>query len=276
LIDRKIGTGFQIFNSADFSAQYKIKKENEYLEEIILRELNGRAMANSRGIAEKFNKRHDHVIRDIRKIADQLGSPQNWGRLFEEAEYTNEQNNQIYKEFLLTRDGFSLVVMGFTGAKALEWKLKYIEAFNKMEEALKGQNKSLPTTYKKALMQLLEQVEINEQLEEERKVLLPKADYHDEVLNKDGLITTTVVAKDLGFKSAAKLNQIMFLNKIIFKNQSGTWCPYANHEWLITEWYADYQSYEREKAKPCLKWTEKGRKWIVENFGKWCENLKED
>ena len=43
-----------------------------------------------------------------------------------------------YTEYLLTRDGFSLLVMGFTGSRALEWKLKYIEAFNKMEQAIKN------------------------------------------------------------------------------------------------------------------------------------------
>ena len=101
----------------------------------------------------------------------------------------------------------------------------------------------------------------------------PKVEYHDTVLNKDGLITTTVIAKDLGFKSAAKLNQIMNLNGIIFKNKSGTWCPYAEYEWLITDGYADYQSYESEKAKPCLKWTEKGRKWIIGNYNSWVMKL---
>ena len=118
---------------------------------------------------------------------------------------------------------------------------------------------------------LLEQK--NEILTEENAEMKPKAEYHDEVLNKDGLITTTVIAKDLGFKSAAKLNQILNLNHILFKNQSGTWCPYAEYEWLITENYADYQSYGAEKAKPCLKWTERGRKWITENYNKWVQNL---
>lgn len=103
--------------------------------------------------------------------------------------------------------------------------------------------------------------------------LIPKAEYHDNVLNKDGLINTTVIAKDLGLSSAIKLNHIMYLNNIIFKNQSGTWCPYANYKWLITEKYADYKSYDTEKAKPCLKWTEKGRKWIIENYNKWISRL---
>lgn len=104
--------------------------------------------------------------------------------------------------------------------------------------------------------------------------LIAKADYHDAVLNKEDLITTTIIAKDLGFSSASKLNQIMKSNRIIFKNQSGTWCPYSDYEWLITDGYADYRSYKEEKSKPCLKWTEKGRKWIVENYHEWIANLK--
>ena len=253
------------------------------MNEIILKEENGQVLASSRDVAEKFGKQHNSVLKTIygenRKgehingLADEiLASGNPLTKYFIESEYENR--GKKYKECLMTRDGFSLVVMGFTGNNAIEWKLKYIDAFNKMEEELRKQSsKALPTTYKEALLQLLEQVEKNEKLEEERKILLPKADYHDEVLKKDGLITTTVVAKDLGFKSAAKLNQIMFLNNIIFKNKSGTWCPYADYEWLITDGYADYQSYENEHSKPCLKWTEKGRKWIVENYNNWVMKL---
>lgn len=110
-----------------------------------------------------------------------------------------------------------------------------------------------------------------EQIEEQR----PKVEYHDDVLNKDGLITTTVIAKDLGLRSAAKLNNIMHLAGIIFKNKSGTWCPYADYEWLIKENYADYQSYRDENSKPCLKWTEKGRKWIIGHYDDWVRELTE-
>lgn len=95
--------------------------------------------------------------------------------------------------------------------------------------------------------------------------LIPKVEYHDNVLNKDGLITTTVIAKDLGLRSAQKLNEIMHMNEIIYK-KDGSWCPRAEYYWLIKEEYADYQSYENEHSKPCLKWTEKGRKWIIEHF----------
>lgn len=64
--------------------------------------------------------------------------------LFIPSEYRHEQNGQIYREYLLTRDGFSLLVMGFTGAKALEWKLKYIAAFNAMEKKLTNMNNLSP------------------------------------------------------------------------------------------------------------------------------------
>lgn len=91
----------------------------------------------SRDVAEVFGKRHDHVVRDIEKIISQLGSPQNWGSLFIKSEYIDSQNKQKYTEYLLTRDGFSLLAMGFTGEKALQWKLEYIRVFNEMEKELK-------------------------------------------------------------------------------------------------------------------------------------------
>ena len=240
------------------------------MNEIILQNKDGQILASSVEVAERFGKEHSKVKRSIQALEKDVA---NFGEMFN-LSYYEDSYGRKQEEYCMNRDGFSLIVMGFTGKKALEWKLKYINAFNRMEEELKKQSvRALPTTYKEALLQLLEEVEKNEKLEEERKVLLPKADYHDEVLNKDGLITTTVVAKDLGFRSAAKLNQIMFLNNIIFKNKSGTWCPYANYEWLIEEDYADYESYTNEHSKPCLKWTEKGRKWIVENYNKWVKNL---
>ena len=52
-------------------------------------------------------------------------------KMFIESTYKVEGNNKTYKEYLMTRDGFTFIVMGFTGEKADEFKLKYIDAFNK-------------------------------------------------------------------------------------------------------------------------------------------------
>lgn len=252
------------------------------MNEIILKEENGQVLASSREVAEKFGKRHDSVLRDIDNLI-KSDSTILWSEMFKETTYTNSRGKD-YRCFDMNRDGFSLLCMGFTGKKALEWKLKYINAFNQMEEKLKSSTQLTEEEKYKLMLFSKDASEVayahNKLVEiataplvAEIKEQKPKVEYHDDVLNKEGLITTTVIAKDLGFKSATKLNKIMNMNKIIFKNQSGTWCPYADYEWLISDGYADYQSYTQEHSSPCLKWTEKGRKWIIENYNNWVMKL---
>lgn len=92
------------------------------------------AVTDSLIVAEYFHKDHRKVLRSIDNLLG--GLPKNGHTLFKETSYIEEQNGQEYRKFLINRDGFSLLAMGFTGKKALQWKLKYIEAFNKMEQAL--------------------------------------------------------------------------------------------------------------------------------------------
>lgn len=94
---------------------------------------------SSRDVAENFGKTHDNVIKAIQNHIKTLINTDSskLSSLFIESKYTTENANGVYyKEYLLTKDGFSLLVMGFTGQEALRWKLKYIEAFNKMEQQL--------------------------------------------------------------------------------------------------------------------------------------------
>ena len=93
----------------------------------------------------------------------------------------------------------------------------------------------------------------------------PKVEYHDAVLNKSGLMTTTAIAKDLGFKSAKQLNDLLKRDKVIYK-KSDTYYLYADYEYLITEGYCDYKSYKTENSSLSLQWTEKGRKWLKERY----------
>ena len=263
------------------------------MNEIILSEKNGQVLASSREVAERFGKAHGSVLKTIcgetrngkhvNGLCDEiLASGNPLTKYFIKSTYMNR--GKEYPEYLMTRDGFSLLAMGFTGKEAVEWKLKYIDAFNQMEDRLKNGNQLTEEEKLKLMLFSKDASEVayahNRLIElatapliAENEELKPKAEYHDEVLKKDGLITTTVVAKDLGFSSANKLNKVMNANHIIFKNQSGTWCPYAEYEWLIEDNYADYESYTNEHSKPCLKWTEKGRKWIIENYNQWVMNL---
>lgn len=92
------------------------------------------AVCTSLDVAETFEKRHDHVLRDIRE----LGCSEEF-RLsnFGESSYLNEQN-KAQPMFIMTRDGFTLLVMGYTGSLAMKFKEAYIKQFNAMEIALQG------------------------------------------------------------------------------------------------------------------------------------------
>ena len=106
------------------------------MDEIILKNENGQVVTSSRDVAEKFGKRHDSILRDIDNLI-KSDSTILWSEMFVETSYTNGRGKE-YRCFNINRDGFSLLCMGFTGKEALEWKLKYINAFNKMEEKLKS------------------------------------------------------------------------------------------------------------------------------------------
>lgn len=100
--------------------------------DIILSTQNGEPVASSRQIAESFEKRHDHVMRDIDSI--KKDAP-NFGEMFFETQ-APDSYGRPQRTYLMNRDGFTLLAMGFTGKAALEWKLRYIAAFNAMEKQL--------------------------------------------------------------------------------------------------------------------------------------------
>lgn len=118
----------------------------------------------------------------------------------------------------------------------------------------------------KLATELKQEQEKRKALEQKVEEDKPKIEYHDCVLNKSGLMATSIIAKDLGM-SAQKLNKILNDKKIIYKDSTKVWKVYSNYEWLMTEGYADYVSYTEESAKPTLKWTEKGRQWIMKQLG---------
>lgn len=92
---------------------------------------NGEVFANSRDVAAYFGKEHRNILRDIEKLIGE-------GVLkFEHTPYIDPQNGQTYKSYNMDRDGFTLLAMGFTGKKALKFKLAYINQFNAMEAELR-------------------------------------------------------------------------------------------------------------------------------------------
>ena len=94
---------------------------------------NNQVVVSSRDVAENFGKQHKNVLRAIDDLVAQNSATQN---MFNEQ--VREYHGQDFRYYYMNRDGFSLLVMGFTGKEAIEWKLKYIEAFNEMEKKLKN------------------------------------------------------------------------------------------------------------------------------------------
>ncbi|WP_202973813.1 Rha family transcriptional regulator [Lysinibacillus parviboronicapiens] len=93
---------------------------------------NRQAVTTSLQVAESFEKRHDNVLREI----EGLLKNEEAHNYFREGTYEHPQNKQQYRMFYMNRDGFTLLAMGFTGQKAIQFKLAYIQAFNEMERQL--------------------------------------------------------------------------------------------------------------------------------------------
>lgn len=108
--------------------------------QVLVTSYNGVLVADSVQVAEQFGKKHKDVLEAVDKLVYEIAaqSAENSADYFIQDTY-KDVRNRTQRKYLLTRDGFSLLVMGFTGPAALHWKLLYIEAFNKMEEALKMQ-----------------------------------------------------------------------------------------------------------------------------------------
>lgn len=109
--------------------------------EIAIETLHGKPAIVSKELSLRFQKKHNHVLRDIERIRSQVPRmffQSNFGQMFTD---TNIGNGAIRQDrvYLLTRDAFSLLAMGFTGKAAILWKLKYIEAFNALEQGVIGQ-----------------------------------------------------------------------------------------------------------------------------------------
>lgn len=158
----------------------------------------GTPVTTSLLVAEKFGKHHRNVLRDIDGLIAQLASndvlkiEHPLKAMFAQVDnWVGQQNNRHY---VMTRDGFTLLVMGFTGPQAMAFKLEYLNEFNRMEAELqvRTQAQQLPQTFAQALRALAEAEEIKEQ----QQVLLtqqagkieedaPKVDFYEAVTTSE-------------------------------------------------------------------------------------------
>ncbi|MBK9073333.1 MAG: phage regulatory protein/antirepressor Ant [Myxococcales bacterium] len=159
----------------------------------------GEVFATSRDIAAFFGKRHDHVLRDIGNLI--AAEPQLGLANFGETPYVEASNGQTYRMYEMDRDGFTLLAMGFTGTKALKWKLRYIEAFKAMEAELSriaqagtAIDLNNPAQLRALLLNYSDQAE---RLERRVQELLPSQEALARISKADGSLCITDAAKAL-------------------------------------------------------------------------------
>lgn len=107
-------------------------------EVFVARTENNSMYTTSKDVADKFDKRHADVLRAIENLATQNCVAKSY---FHSSTYENR--GKQYPMYYITRDGFTLLAMGFTGSDALEWKMKYINAFNRMEQIIRNELNAL-------------------------------------------------------------------------------------------------------------------------------------
>ncbi|OZS79476.1 Rha family transcriptional regulator [Tetzosporium hominis] len=225
----------------------------------------GQLVTDSRDVAEMVGKSHDQLMRSIRTYVDYLDSAKlQTQNFFIPSTYTSAQNKEM-PCYLLTKKGCDMVANKMTGEKGVLFTAAYVTKFEEMEKQLAHR---LPTSYKEALVALLEEVEKRERIETKNLVLeqqvmelKPKATYYDLILQNKSLLTATQIGKDYGM-GAPKFNQLLHKFGIQYK-QGGVWLLYAKYQ---DRGYTQTSTYalDEEYSKINTKWTQKGRLFLYD------------
>lgn len=213
---------------------------------------------SSREVAKMMEVRHGDLLEKIDKINKDFDN----GKIRYQKywiEGTFENRGKQYREYQVTKLGCEFLAHKTTGKKGTLFTARYMDKFEEMKVEVTRNSYMIADPIERAKAWIRE--------EEERKMLAltveqqkPKVEYHDAVLNSDKLVTTTDIAKDLGM-SARSLNLKLNELGIIFK-QGKSWKLYAKHQNKVPE-YCDYHINEFGQT---LKWTERGRKFIIDTL----------
>lgn len=183
-------------------------------------------VVSSRVIAHELGKRHADVVNQIENIFND----ENVRRSIIKSKY--EHRGNIYKEYLLTKDGFILYMFNIQGYN--DFKMAYINRFNEMEKALKEMSVPKLPSYAEALRQLADSIETNERLMIENKEMKPKAEFFDAVTDSKTAIQMGDVAKvlDMGM-GRNKLFEIL-RNQRVLMQDNRPYQKYIDNGWFRT------------------------------------------
>ena len=220
----------------------------EYVGELV-NNSNGTIHTTSQIIAEAFGKRIDIIHRNIAEM------PESFLHNFAEVTETTPAG-RTSKYYNISRDGMSMLVMGFTGSKAMSFKIKFIEAFNLMEKKLLEEPKFIvPTNMMEAMQLAMEQMEVADKLQEKVDIL-----YAPETAK---LYTTNEIAKALG-TTAIRFNKQLMWDDILYRGitTNGAKLPKVKYEkYVVVNNF--HHSYGVEYS---IKWNEDGREFLLKKY----------
>lgn len=156
---------------------------------LVYKSQKGTPVTDSLKVADTFGKQHRNVLQAIRNllVGAENSAMKNW---FYESTYLNERG-QSFPVFVMNRDGFSLLAMGLTGAKAMQFKVGFIEQFNQMETIIKdvAQHPAIPQTLSEALRLAADQAEQIEQQQKQIEAQRPRVLFSQSVeTSKDSVL----------------------------------------------------------------------------------------
>lgn len=246
---------------------------------------NNQALTSSLLVAKKFGKEHSDVLKAIDALINKMPDNQCEGYFDDTSIDISQPNGGVRKSrvIVMNRDGFTLLVMGFTGEKALKFKIEYISAFNKMEETIKSGVFQVPQTFSDALMLAAKQQKLIEEQQKEISqnateikdlsdavaTMKPKADYCDLILANHATICTTSIAQNYGM--SAKAFNILLRNLGIQHKIASQWilkAKYLPYGYIQSESVVIEHNDGRKETKQHSKWTQKGHLFLYEELKK--------
>ncbi|QUT74884.1 Phage regulatory protein Rha (Phage_pRha) [Bacteroides salyersiae] len=259
--------------------------------DIVFQGSEGQPLTSSVLVAEKFDKRHCDIIKKIKGLLND--SPQKCGQFFVSSTYTDSSGKENLM-YIMNRDGFTLLAMGFTGQKALQFKLDYIDAFNKMEQTIRN-TRNLPSSADTAMLkQLVETTQtmaaqisrMQEELDRQRDMLLlPSAN----VIVEEPRIsprqwkyyTVKQMAKELHTDSRLLNDFLEYMEIQEYNRDKQRWML---NQSLIGLGYTYTVVYEPvnpdEEPREYMVWTPKGKEYINEKINeerrKYQENRRKE
>ena len=171
---------------------------------------NNQVVVSSRQVAENFGKQHKDVLESIRGI---LAAENSATKFFRES--TFENRGKHYPEYIMNRDGFSLLVMRFTDKEAMTWKIRYIQAFNEMEAKIRENTLIMPNFNNPAEAARAWAKEYEEKQKALAQVteMKPKAEFYDDVTGSTDTIDIGSVAKVLNIPNMGRNKLFSFLRE---------------------------------------------------------------